>query len=107
MSAVEFGPAYAEESGPKSLIGYGFSYAYRRRMWDVAKFSDQNFAEELGFVEAVIAGGGRLHQLADTTGICIHVLHRGSTSICFPQYRLPAFVLDQIVPPWARDMLIG
>ena len=107
MTSVEFGDAYAKESGPKSLLGFGFTYAYRRDIWKAVKFLDQDFGEDIAFVEAVLKCGGRLHQFADRNGICVHVLHKANTSFCYPQYRLPPFMIKQILPEWSMEILGG
>jgi cellulose synthase/poly-beta-1,6-N-acetylglucosamine synthase-like glycosyltransferase len=107
MSSVVFGDAYTKENGPRSLLGFGFSYAYRRDSWRMVKFPDQNHGEDFGFIESVLTGGGRLHQFADTAGICVHILHEANTSFCYPQYRLPPFMIDRLVPAWAAEMLSG
>ena len=107
MSSVVFGDDYAKGNGLKSLLGFGFSYAYRREIWEKAKFPDQGHGEDFVFMEAVLAGGGRLHQFPDTAGICVHVLHQANTSWCYPQYRLPPFMIEHLLPAWAAEMLTG
>ena len=107
MSSVVFGDDYAKGNGPKALLGFGFTYAYRRSIWEKAKFPDQNFGEDFVFIESVLAAGGRLSQFPDTTGICVHVLHQSNTSWCYPQYRLPPFIIGRLLPPWAAEMLSG
>jgi len=105
MGSVVFGEDYAKGNGPKALLGFGFCYAYRRNVLEKAKFPDQDFGEDYVFIESVLAGGGRLHQFPDTTGICVHVLHQSNTSWCYPQYRLPPFMIERLMPAWASGML--
>jgi cellulose synthase/poly-beta-1,6-N-acetylglucosamine synthase-like glycosyltransferase len=105
MSSVVFGDAYMESNGPRALIGFGFSYAYRRNIWEKVKFPDKNLGEDSDFISSVLAEGGRLYQFADTAGICVHILHKSNTSKCYPQYRLPPFMVERIVPAWAAEML--
>jgi len=105
--SYDFRIDYVKNRGSKSLLGFGFSYAYRRDCWKSKKFPDQNFGEDFGFIESVLADGGRLHQFADTVGICVHILHETNTSRCFPQYRLPSFMIERLLPTWAIETLNG
>jgi glycosyltransferase involved in cell wall biosynthesis len=104
MRSVILGDDYARCYGLKSLLGFGFSYAYRRDQWRKVKFPDQDHGEDFGFMESVLAGGGRLYRFNDTTGICVHILHQANTSYCYPQYRLPPFTIEQLLPAWAVEL---
>ena len=105
MRSVVFGDADKEDRD-NALIGFGFSYAYRRDIWEKVKFPNREFGEDRRFIEAVMAIGGRLYQFADTTGICVHILHKSNMSYCFPQYRLPPFMIDRLLlPAWAGELL--
>lgn len=105
MRPVVFGDADHEDRH-NALIGFGFSYAYRRDVWKTAKFPDENFGEDRDFIKAVLASGGRLYQFADTTGICVHILHKTNMSFCLPQYRFPPFMIDRLLlPAWAAELL--
>lgn len=78
-------------------LGFGFSYAFRRTVWEAAPFPDIDWDEDGSFarraqMDFVVDG------IHDTVGICLHHVHPGSTSRCFPQYRLPGFLLLQIFP---------
>lgn len=78
-------------------LGYGFSFAYRRCMWDTIKFPDINFCEDLSFM-AKAANTYSVIMLRDTAGLCLHVIHSASSSGCFPQYTIPSFMLKTIFP---------
>lgn len=105
MDSVVFGEAYAKDNGIKTLLGFGFCYAYRRDSWKKVKFPDKDFGEDGDFIQAILAGGGHLHQFNDTTGICVHILHSDNVSFCYPQYRLPPFMIERLLPAWATEML--
>ena len=105
MKSVIFDDDYAKDNGRKALLGFGFSYIYRRKIWDAVKFPDQNFAEDFLFMESALAAGARLHQFADTAAICAVIQHKHSESICYPQYRLPPFMIDRLLPAWSAEML--
>ncbi|CAK0743176.1 Glycosyltransferase family 2 protein [uncultured Gammaproteobacteria bacterium] len=106
MAAAVFGEAEAEALATNHL-GFGFSYLFRKSVWRQARFPDQNFDEDGGFIRAALAAGCHLHHFADTSGLCLHILHQGNTSRCFPQYLLPSFMFDRYFPPEARALLIA
>lgn len=83
-------------------LGFGFSYAFRKCVWEAVKFPDRDWGEDAAFVLAA-QDRFRLDGLRDTAGVCLHVLHVGSTSRCFPQFNVPAFLLPAIFP--AEDLL--
>jgi len=85
--------------------GYGFSYAYRRALWQKTPFPDQNFNEDWGMVSAALATGCKLDHFADTQGLCLHVLRQDNASICFPQYVLPDFMLGRMFTAEAAEYL--
>ncbi|CAK0847850.1 unnamed protein product [Prorocentrum cordatum] len=71
------------------LYGWGFSYAFTRSAWELAPFPDVEFAEDMGFVEGLIAHGvpvalARLPCAANGSGLPLglvaHSCHPGSTS---------------------------
>jgi len=86
-------------------LGYGFSYVFRKSAWRKAPFPDQNFGEDSGFIGAALAAGCCVNHFVDTDGLCLHILHPGNTSRCFPQYVLPPFMFDRYFPSEARAML--
>jgi glycosyltransferase involved in cell wall biosynthesis/LPS sulfotransferase NodH len=105
MASTVFDDDYAKGSVANSLLGFGFSLAYRRDSWKKVQFPDRDLREDGNFVRSILAAGSHLHQFADTAGICVHILHNGNTSRCYPQYRLPPFMIDRLVPAWAMEML--
>ena len=86
---------------PGNIWGFGFSYVYRKAVWQSRPFEDLNFGEDAAFV----TGAGERYRLAhvrDVKGIGLHILHRDNTSRCFPQYLLPDFMVDLIFPAGVR-----
>jgi glycosyltransferase involved in cell wall biosynthesis len=79
-----------------NLWGYGFSYAYRRDLARRVEFPDRDHGEDLELVQRLGRQGARIAAAADPEGLVLHVLHEGSTSRCFPQYRLPAQQLGRL-----------
>lgn len=79
-------------------VGFGFSYVYRKAVWETTPFPDQHFNEDYLFVQAARERGAQFDHFADKTGICLHLLRHDNISRCFPQYRLPSFLLGTLFP---------
>jgi glycosyltransferase involved in cell wall biosynthesis len=61
--------------------GYGFSYAYRKSVWNRVKFPDLNLREDLVFVNRIRENGFRLRQVADYPHLVLHTIHDDNTSM--------------------------
>ena len=85
---------------PDNLDGYGFSYAYRRAVWEAVRFPAVNACEDAPFVKAA-RERFRVGAFPDTEGLCLHTLHARSTSLCLPQYELPPLLMDRLFGPEA------
>ena len=81
-----------------NYAGYGFSYVFKKSMWDKAPFPPVKYASDSGFVAAGMAKGCRLDHFADERGLCLHVLRKDNMSRSFPQYLLPDFMLAKLFP---------
>ena len=76
-------------------LGYGFSYAYRKQVWESGRFPEVDWNEDGPF--AIRANEQfKLGCFQDTSGLCLHVLHKQNMSRCFPQYVLPEFLVDRL-----------
>ncbi|HVV28077.1 MAG TPA: glycosyltransferase family 2 protein [Rhizomicrobium sp.] len=111
-----FGPdpvmqAFHNQAPPENMknnyLGYGFSYVFRKTMWETAPFPDQAYASDYGFVAAAIAKGCRFDHFPDTEGLCLHILRRDNMSKSFPQYLLPDFMLQKLFPADLGSLLQG
>jgi len=71
-----------------ALWGFGFSYVYRRALWERAPFPDVNLREDYEFIKRARSVGGRLKHIADCPYLVWHSVHRDSMSTTFPQVRL-------------------
>jgi glycosyltransferase involved in cell wall biosynthesis len=80
-----------------NYLGYGFSYLYKREVGERIKFPDVSWNEDGPFI-ALAAERGTLFCLPDTTGLCLHILHGGSSSKCFPQFVIPDFIRERLFP---------
>ena len=79
------------------LTGYGFSYFYRKKIWEQNKFKDINLGEDTQFYEEIIKQRGKTNALQDATGVCIHIIHRNNTSRCFPNHILPNALAEKYI----------
>ena len=102
-----FGPelvlnAFFNQEAPDNMknnyAGYGFSYVFKKSMWQTAPFPHVKYNSDFGFVSAALSKGCRLDHFADTEGLCLHVLRRDNMSKSFPQYLLPDFMLAKLFP---------
>jgi glycosyltransferase involved in cell wall biosynthesis len=78
-------------------LGFGFGWAYRKRVWEKSPFPDRDWNED-GEFALKARELFRLDGILDTQGICLHILHAGNTSRSFPQYQLPTFLLGRLFP---------
>ncbi|HEY0465859.1 MAG TPA: glycosyltransferase family A protein [Polyangiaceae bacterium] len=85
--------------------GFGFSYVYRKALWQSTPFPEQDVNEDYGMVSAALAKGCKLDHFADTQGLCLHILRQDNTSVCYPQYVLPDFILAKMFPPEVAEQL--
>ena len=102
-----FGPepvlnAFFNHAPPDNMknnyAGYGFSYVFKKAMWEKAPFPHVEYASDFGFVSAALALGCRMDHFADTDGLALHILRRDNMSKSFPQYLLPDFMLEKLFP---------
>jgi glycosyltransferase involved in cell wall biosynthesis len=86
-------------------LGYGFSYVYPRITWQNYKFprvdwdEDRSFATQISSLQPVVV-------LPDTVGLCMHVLHDGNLSSCFPQFLVPEFLILRSFPALANYLTL-
>jgi len=102
-----FGPepvlnAFFNQTVPDNMknnyAGYGFSYVFKKTMWEKAPFPHVEYASDFGFVAGALAKGCRLDHFADEEGLCLHILRRDNMSRSFPQYLLPDFMMEKLFP---------
>ncbi len=97
-SACSYVEAPDAPAAADNLDGYGFSYAYRRAVWEAVRFPPVNACEDAPFVKAARASF-RVDAFPDSEGLCLHTLHARSTSLCLPQYELPPVLLERLFGP--------
>jgi glycosyltransferase involved in cell wall biosynthesis len=97
----------APDNMKNNYAGYGFSYVFRKSMWETAPFPHVKYASDYGFVAAALAKGCRLDHFADAQGLCLHVLRKDNMSKSFPQYLLPDFMLEKLFAADLSALLDG
>jgi glycosyltransferase involved in cell wall biosynthesis len=95
----------APDNMKNNWLGFGFSYVFRKTMWETTPFPLVEYASDYGFVAAALAKGCRLDHFADRDGLVLHVLRTDNMSRSFPQYLLPDFMLEKLFGAAARPLL--
>ena len=67
----------------ETIYGYGFSYVYRRSLALLHPYPDLEFGEDAPFMLRLrsVLGDSSVGLLKDVHGMCLHIVHRGSTCI--------------------------
>jgi glycosyltransferase involved in cell wall biosynthesis len=94
-----------QEKAARHRLGYGYSYVYKRKVWEAIKFPEWDFAEDLYFMESAINTGFSPLFVQDHEGLCLHIIHASNLSGCFPQFMIPTFLLKKIFPEIAPIFL--
>jgi glycosyltransferase involved in cell wall biosynthesis len=76
---------------------YGWSYVFRRELWDRVRFADVSMFEDRAFVQKVMEFAP-VHFYESRTVDAIHAIHNLSSSNCFPQFIIPPFMMTANSP---------
>ena len=79
-------------------LGFGFGWAYYKHVWSSVRYQDRDWNEDGGFALTALNKNFKLAGIKDTNGVCLHIPHASNSSSCFPQYRLPDFMLPKYFP---------
>lgn len=96
-TTVSTQPLLTRSATRANTLGYGFSYAYRRHLWERNPFPEINFQEDFRFVNG-LGTRAAVRSVRDTDCTVVHSLWEHTLSSCTPQYRLPEFLLAQLAP---------
>jgi glycosyltransferase involved in cell wall biosynthesis len=86
----------------KNLDGFGFGFVIRKRVFSTLQFVSQNFHEDTLFVTEARARGLDVRDVVDRDARVLHVVHPRTTSVVFPQYRLPEATREALFPAFPR-----
>ena len=76
-------------------IGYGFSYIFKRRIWEATKFDDISLGEDSTFFIKILEKKAIIKTVKDDKGICLHIVHSNNTSRCFPNFLIPNWLAPE------------
>ncbi len=88
-------PVYLSEKA-SSLTGFGFSYIYKKALYEKVQYKAINFGEDNQFMLDCFEQGYELQYADDPGGLVLHIIHLSNTSRVFPQYMLPAHLVTQL-----------
>lgn len=88
LSDSEDVPVGSRINGKDVLWSYGFSFVYRRKVWEAIQFPDVNVGEDDAFAAAAVKAFNHAG-MQDTDFLMLHVVHGGNTSSAYPQQLLP------------------
>jgi len=78
------------------VLGYGFTYVYRKQVCETAKFDDAHHGSDFRFAQALLAQGRDIATFQDQQALVLHTISTNNVSSIFPQYQLPDFLLPMI-----------
>jgi glycosyltransferase involved in cell wall biosynthesis len=82
---------------PLIHLCFGWAYIYKRMVWEQGKFEELNVFEDREFMRAATSKFKTAAYEAKEIE-CLHAIHARSSSQCFPQFLIPAFVVQSLSP---------
>jgi glycosyltransferase involved in cell wall biosynthesis len=76
--------------------GYGFSFAYTKKVAQKIDFKNVNLAEDYAFLSKAQKEKFKVKFLEDNEGLALHIIHDMNTSSVIPQYRIPPFLMKKL-----------
>lgn len=84
-------------------LGYGFSYVFKKKVWERGQFPDMYWNQDGVFMLNAVKHF-KLTGIHDVECTCLHVIHGSNASRSFPQYTMPGFLAHKLFPD-AEDLL--
>lgn len=66
--------------GADFILFYGFSYVYRKALFEAARFDDIDLSEDESFIRRIVEAGRKVLAADDTQASCLHLIDPASTS---------------------------
>jgi glycosyltransferase involved in cell wall biosynthesis len=79
-------------------LGFGFSYVFKKKVWEKGPFPPRPWGEDTPLINAAIGNGFKIHLLNDQVGLCLHIVHGSNCSTAFPQYVIPDSLITHFFP---------
>jgi glycosyltransferase involved in cell wall biosynthesis len=76
---------WMKQFNTQNMWGYGFSYVYRKSLWEDCCFENMNFGEDYSLIHQALLMGKIAKHTPDLFQLALHTIHANSTSIIFPQ----------------------
>lgn len=92
---IDFGEELA-----KSMIedGYGFTFAYKKKLVLAHPFPDLDLSEDTAFFKQIKKSRAKVRALSDQEGVTLKVIHDCNLSCIFPQFMIPRFLVKSMLP---------
>ena len=81
---------------PMIHLCYGWSYIFKREIWEKNPFKDINVFEDRTFLIDAVKNKYKVIYHEDQEGIASHSVHKKSSSVCLPQFVIPNFAIKKI-----------
>lgn len=84
---------------------YGWTYFFKKEVWVNQDFADINVFEDRTFLMKAIQDNYKVIFYEDQSGISAHSVHKKSSSVCFPQYLIPDFLVNNLFGAKKNEIL--
>lgn len=91
----------------QNIWGFGFSYFYKKSLWNDCRFEHINSNEDYLFITLAKKLNKSLIHMPDDTHMVLHTLHNGNTTAkIFPQHHLESSQATQLLGEMASPWLV-
>ena len=90
-----------------NLLGFGFSFAYTKALWQDSPFPEMQHGEDSVFVQQAVRDSREVGMFADREGLALVVRHAHDSSVVMPQYILPDFMLHRLFGDAIQPYIAG
>lgn len=86
------------------MCGFGWSYLYKRSLWERHPFPEDESTEDIPWVRACRAAGAKIELISDLPHLALHTVHSRSESPNFPQRRIAGAPTDMRELPRGKEI---
>jgi glycosyltransferase involved in cell wall biosynthesis len=95
-----------EDWALRNQVGFGFSFVFRRKVWERVPYEPIGHGEDFKFVFGALDAGFRVSFKTDQSGLALVLRHPNDRTVVFPQFTLPNFLLPVIFGKPLTDYLL-